>query len=603
VVGVAVGVAVGIAVGIAVGVVFGVAFSVFFGVTLGFVWVLGVLRVYFWLPELLWMLFLALLARQGYAAKCLPYLPPRFDELIHLPLPFMDGLIVEAYTENPAAARQTIDYLIASTNQQKVAAFAMTEIAVNCLNKCQTLNDIAAIAEQLAWIPSPPPPEVGELLPQFLDLSQIIRAATTGTSAYRQTELFAPPITALTQLQNSLAFSKDAAVATTFGSIAQRWLGILQAARRTLESQASQSAEIPPAYIAGAALDPETAQNRFKGRADLFREIEDLALAAQPPVLFLQGGRRTGKTSALKYLPQKVGAELVPLLIDLQGGASSVTLFGLAEYLAQKIVDAAQQSRNLRLELPDTYELERDPFRALQKWFEQVERTAPNKRFLLCLDEFERLSEVVTVTGSRAHLNFLSYVMQHRRRWIVLFSGSHTLDELDSYWSDYLINTRSLRLSYLQPEDARELILHPVAEFPEIYTSTAVNEMIHLTHCQPFLLQLMGAVLVDRLNQKARETGKDARTQQATVEDVRAVIPQALEVGEGYFRELWRETLTAEQRDLLLRLVGNQELRESDRAVYDQLVKKEVLSSKEGSTLPSFQVPLVEKYIKQYSSV
>jgi len=104
----------------------------------------------------------------------------------------------------------------------------------------------------------------------------------------------------LPQLKNSLAFGKNAKVATTSGSTLQRWLSLLETALRTLEEQGRFSKEIRQVYIAGNALDPQTAENRFKRRMDLFREIETLALSESPPVLLLYGGRRTGKTSSLK---------------------------------------------------------------------------------------------------------------------------------------------------------------------------------------------------------------------------------------------------------------------------------------------------------------
>ncbi|MGL4499569.1 MAG: hypothetical protein ACRCU2_10955, partial [Planktothrix sp.] len=105
-------VALGIASGIEFGIASDVASDVILGLLLALALILGVLRVYFWIPELLWSLALFLISRQGSASKTLPYLPPRFDELIYLPLPFLDTLIIESYPENPAAARQTIDYLI-----------------------------------------------------------------------------------------------------------------------------------------------------------------------------------------------------------------------------------------------------------------------------------------------------------------------------------------------------------------------------------------------------------------------------------------------------------------------------------------------------------
>ena len=151
-----------------------------------------------------------------------------------------------------------------------------------------------------------------------------------------------------------------------------------------------------------------------------------------PPTLLLYGGRRKGKTSTLKYLPRKVGGDLIPLWIDVQGIADAITLTGVAKSLAQQIIDSARTSRNLTLPYPNREELKTEPFPTLRNWFTTIERTAPGKRFLLCLDEFERLEEVIATTNSRAPLNFLRHLIQHRPAWTLLFCGSHTLDEMES---------------------------------------------------------------------------------------------------------------------------------------------------------------------------
>ncbi|BAY46953.1 hypothetical protein SAMD00079811_45690 [Scytonema sp. HK-05] len=591
--GVALGVAVGVGFGVGFGVAVGVGFGVGFGVAIGVGWILGVLRVYFWVPELLWMLILGLLTLQKNSVLALRYLPPRFDELIRLPLPFMGEMIVEAYRENPTAARETIDYLINSTNQQPVVLQAMASIAVTRLNSCQTLSDIADMTEELAWIPSPPPKELGLVLPQLLDMSQDVSAARQATAAHRQSELLNRPISALRRLKNSLALGKNAEVATTFGSIIQRWQSILETAQRNLEEQGRLSKEIRQVYIAGNALDPQTAENRFKGRMDLFREIETLALSESPPVLLLYGGRRTGKTSSLKYLPDKVGASLIPLLVDLQGAASATTLQGLANNLVSQITEAARRlPRRLDLPYPDLGRT--DPFIALQNWLGQIERTLPDKRFLLCLDEYERLSEVVEATSSRVPLNFLRYILQHRTSWTLLFSGSHELSELPTYWSDYLINTRALRLTYLHESEARELIEKPVEDFPKIYAPEAVDAIIRLTRCQPYLVQLMCYEVMELLNRGIRQNQRDAATIKATVHDVETVIPTVLERGDQYFRELWTG-FTESDRNLLQRLLQGETPTTQDKASVRKLVRKEILYKES----VEFQVPLVQKYVEQ----
>ncbi|MFN6531327.1 AAA family ATPase [Nostoc sp. ChiSLP03a] len=593
--GVVVGVVVGVALGVAGGVVKDVAFGVALGMALGVVFILGVLRVYFWLPELLWTLTLFLLSRNVKRVNCLRYLPPRFDELIILPLPFMDLMIVEAYRKNPDIARETINYLITSTNQQKVAAQAISGIAVDIFNRCQMLSDIVEIANQLAWIPSPSPKELGIVLTQFLEISQNVRASQEATSLYRRYELLNIPITALRQLGQSLALTKDARVAVSFGNAAQNWLTILETAQRTLEEQAQQSQEIRQVYIAGNSLDPETARNRFKGRIDIFREIESLALSEQPPVLLLYGGRRTGKTSALKYLPYRIGSDIVPLLVDLQGAASATTLKGLAENLAQQIIEAARRlPRKVFLPNPDANKLAEDPFPALQNWLADIERNNSGKQFLLCLDKYERLSEVVEATSSRAPLNFIRNLLQHQHQWILLFSGSQELSELDDYWSDYLINTRALRMTYLQESEARDLIQQPVENFSNIYEPTAVDEIIQLTRCQPYLVQLVCYEVVELLNRDIRRNRREADTAKATAQDVKEVIPVVLERGDQYFRELWK-SLTDSDRFLLRRIIYGETPTQQDKGVIRKLTRKEILTP-EGN---AFQVPLVQKYIEQ----
>ncbi|WP_375453016.1 AAA family ATPase [uncultured Nostoc sp.] len=600
--GMAFGVAVGVTFGVLGSVAGGVAFGVALGMAGGVTWILGVLRGYFWLPELLWILTLFFVSSNGNRVNCLRYLPSRFDELIILPLPFMDVMIVEAYRKNPDVARETINYLITSTNQQKVAAQAISGIAGDILNRCQRLSDIVQIANQLAWIPSPASKELGIVLPQFLDISQNVRASEEATSLYRKYELLNIPITELRQLGQSLALTKDARVAVSFGNTAQSWLTILETAQHTLEEQAQQSTEIRQVYIAGNSLDPETAKNRFKGRIDIFREIESLALSEQPPVLLIYGGRKTGKTSALKYLPYRIQANIVPLLVDVQGTAAATTLKGLAENLAQQIIEAARRlPRKVFLPNPDAKKLAEDPFPALQTWFAEIERNNSGKQFLLCLDEYERLGEVVEATSSRAPLNFIRNLLQHQRKWILLFSGSQELSELDDYWSDYLINTRALRMTYLHELEARDLIQQPVENFSDIYEPTAIDEIIQVTRCQPYLVQLVCYEVVELLNRDIRRNRREADTAKATAQDVKEVIPVVLERGDQYFRELWKSLADSDVydglrlRNLLRRIIQGETPTQQDQGVIRKLTRKEILTQ-EGN---AFQVPLVEKYIEQ----
>lgn len=568
---------------------------IIYGVLYSILFILGVFRVYFWLPELLWVTLLFLFTRQGRFVSKLRHLPPYFDELIRLPLPFMSTMIVEAYRENPEKARETIAYLTNSTNQQQVAATTIVNIALVTLEDCQTLHDIIAITEELAWIPSPSPPEIGTVLPQFIDISRSVQSAELATTIYRKAELLKTPIDSLTQIQQSFVFIKNRRIANTSSNIVQKWLSILETARRNLQEQSRYAQEIPLVYIAGNALDPDTAHNRFKGRQDIFREIENIALMSPPPTLLLYGGRRTGKTSTLKYLPQKVGGNLIPLRVDVQGIADAITLPGLAKSLVQQIIDSARTSRNLTLPYPDKEELKTDPFPTLRDWFTTIERKVSGKRFLLCLDEFECLQKFIAATNSHAPLDFLRHIIQHRKHWTLLFSGSHTLDEIEDYWSDYLINTREVRVSYLEQPEAEELIVHPVPDFADIYVPETVERIIYWTRCQPYLVQLLCSELVDYLNKKYPQNALNIK---ATSQDVDDIIPKALISGNPYFDEFWRNSLNEQQRECMRNLINKATPTPENRKALRKLIQKEILEHDSVDGV-RFQVPLIERSIRE----
>jgi AAA+ ATPase superfamily predicted ATPase len=577
--------------------IIGLLVNFVFAIGIGIGYIISILRVYFWLPEIWWM-FIQFLTSQLDPQNIDVYVrntPPFFDELIILPLPFMDEMIFETYKTHPQLAEGILDYLISYTNQQKLASRVIIDINVDTFIRCRKVSDIVAITNQPIRRISQTPAGLDNVLLPFLEISQAVRAAHEATSRYRQYELLNIPIRDLKALKQNLAFNKNARLTTLFSKVAELWLIILETAKNTLKQEAEKTQEIYQVYIAGNSLDPETAENRFKGRIDIFREIENLTLSASPPVLLLFGGRRTGKTSALKYLPHKIGSTIIPLLVDLQGAAAATTLRGLAENLAKSIIEAAQRlPTKINLSYPDEEQIRQEPFLALQTWFTEIERTYPNKKFLLCLDEYERLSEVIESTNSHVPLNFLRNVIQHQRKWILLFSGSHQLSELPDYWSDCLINTRALRMSYLEELEARELIVNPIEEFPQIYELDTIDEIIKLTHCQPYLVQLLCYELVELINRDIRRKTKEHKIAKVTIQDVKFIIPIVLERGDQYFRELWT-SLANNDRDFIRRLISSETPTQQDQGVIKKLIRKEILTP-EGN---AFQVPLVQKFVEQ----
>ena len=574
------------------GVAGGVAYGVAVGVAVGVAAVMTTIRLHLWLLEFLVVCFYYFRELLLAPPPRLTQLPFYFDEQIIIPLPFLERWLVQAYDKVPQQSLNTLDYLTNTTNQQPLVSKVKIRIVLEKFAHCRKLNDLLPLKDKFTWLPDPLPEEFDPAINDLLEISQDCRSAVQASTAYRSAQQLKPTLERLRNLQNSLAFNKSR-YTSTLGQICQQWLSIITTAQQNYQNQSQASEEIPPAYIAGNALSPNDAKDGFKGRQDIFKQIETSSLSSSPPILLLYGGRRTGKTSSLKYLPRKVDSTLLPLLVDLQGCAITQQLSTFVREFCRLLRQSASDNFGLRIAPPNDEELEKDPLPALQNWLRDIENLKPHKRFLLCIDEYERLDDVIEETGSRAPLNFFRSFMQNNPRWILLFSGSHTIDELQSYWIDALIGTQSIRMTYLKREEAIDLIRKPVPDFPDIYSDETVDRILYWTNRQPYLIQLLATVLVEVLNQRP-----NPRKQRPTPEDIDDIVPKVLERGSTYFNEFWRRSMTAEQQQILTQLMLDGNLDGVPKSQIRRLIReKEVLRQTDGEH--RFQVPLIETYCRE----
>jgi hypothetical protein len=296
---------------------------------------------------------------------------------------------------------------------------------------------------------------------------------------------------------------------------------------------ASGREQIPNVYHSGTPLIKES--KTFKGRRDLFHALggELVNPSGQRPALLLFGARRMGKSSTLKQLPAQLGPQIIPASLDLQTSGAVESAAGLLYLLAREIVRSARQERRLSLPELGRAQLEGDPYLAFQEWLEQVEKKLGDYYWvLLALDEFEALGEMLAAGRADERIfQTLRGLMQHHPRITVLLSGAHTLEELPPLWSNYLISTRMLKVGPLAEADARELVTHPIPDFPLTYDEDAVELLLRETGCHPNWLQFTCREIVESLNNADR-----FHAVCADVESALGKVPQALA---GDFKDLW----------------------------------------------------------------
>ena len=240
-----------------------------------------------------------------------------------------------------------------------------------------------------------------------------------------------------------------------------------------------------------------------------------------------------GKSSLLEMLPVQLGAGTTVVKLNFQGLSGSPLRAEPHCLLAGEVAKA-------RPEAPEpphgaAWGLTLDWLRLVDE-----ELAQRDMRVLIAIDEVERLQDgIAEGWASTDFLDFVRAAGDVLRRIRLLLVSAYPIPRLGPHWPDRLISALSREITYLQPEEARELICHPAPGFPEIYPEGSVDHLISQTRCHPYLIQLVCDELCYRLNEKQRL--------HAVHEDMQAAIDAAFGKT-SLFDELWRQHNEPEQK-------------------------------------------------------
>ncbi|MEH2451789.1 AAA family ATPase [Nostoc sp.] len=546
--GVAGGVAVGVAGGVAVGVARGVAVGVAVGVAFG---VAAVLRVTInsWRPVLsfpfltIWNYLLYRLDKERNSkSPCLLRFHSAFwDEWQRLHLPRLDEHLLFVIENNPVEGKAALEYL--STSPQRWAAQAVQiELDARSLQGCA---DVEAIREaHRSLVSSELKSEVSPLLRIFSRISEDVDAALNQASAYNQRLLLRDVADKLNlQLQNFARSSDKYTV--RFYPIIKSWREIVTNYIDELAKITELRQEIDSPYIIGVPLILE--QEIYTRRDDIGLRIEQLLLDHRRPPLLLYGQRRMGKTSLLNNIGKLLPNSIIPMFVDLQGAPSSASDHAGFLYNLAREMEKSAKKQGLTLPSLAREVLKSDPFTYFYEWLDKVEQALEQNTALLALDEFEVLDNAIAKGrfDEQDVLGMLRHLIQHRPRFNVLLAGSHTIKEYQR-WASYLINVQVVHISYLKEAEARKLIEHPIKDFTLRYEPNAIERVLQLTRCHPFLVQLLCAEIIVLKNEQDPSIRR-----LAILADVEAAIPEALQSGGFFFADIQNNQVDATGQAIL----------------------------------------------------
>lgn len=111
----------------------------------------------------------------------------------------------------------------------------------------------------------------------------------------------------------------------------------------------------------------------------------------------------------------------------------------IVEIIVEAITTALENHQFTSIPGIDEEEVLLDCFPALNDWMKQIENILRCK-FLVFLEDFENVDKVVNYTGLKTCLNFLkAWNTSISDAWNLIFCTSKKHEELEIYWSDYLI--------------------------------------------------------------------------------------------------------------------------------------------------------------------
>lgn len=535
--------------------------------------------------------------------------PIHFDNRSFYPIPKLEEMLQIAADENRKKALEEIAFIVKERKHRRFDAWAVSlQLAVKDLSKCIDMDTIATASEQLQDFLSPTVDMIDPVWrPDLMRFDEVSKDALNYLHVKRKKarEL------ALENMEWNL---KKISIAAGFreevlSKIASEWLAIVEAERSELAEKV-EIGYIDNPYIVGSFL--ETSSQLYVGRQDIFDRLEE-ELRKGYKTFLLIGERRMGKSSTLQQLSKYLGSKYIPVIYSLQSPSmlSNASAFlytvaeGIYEALKSRRWEVEPLSLNRLLNIQNRRG-EKELYPAFNKWLLEIDRKLGQEKLklLLVFDEYELLTEKNDLYFDRSHLEtWLEEIIDKSGNMVFLFSGLPPTGERNL--QKLLNNAKQLKISLLDKEESRKLILHPVQTFPgeRTFGEDVVNEIIRVTGGHPFLIQALCSEIIFLLNKEKRD--------QSMLEDVTIAADRVLDSWSHYFSELWERT-NEDQRTCLrvLKKMGraNQRTIEKQADLYENRVRKALFSLSnrdlvlKDNEMYAIAIPLFEKMITKFDN-
>jgi tetratricopeptide (TPR) repeat protein/GTPase SAR1 family protein len=282
-------------------------------------------------------------------------------------------------------------------------------------------------------------------------------------------------------------------------------------------------------YVAGPAI---TNDYGFYGRLDLIEAVVNTLTTTLQNAIVLHGQRRIGKSSLLHRLRRDeiLRQEYLPIFFDLQtqdGYPPGRILANLAQTIVMEL--------KLTIAWPSEADLAVNHSQFQRVFLPEVYRHLGHKRLLFLFDEFDvvvppDVDDFVSIQTLLGHV-LQTLIENEPKKLAFVFVVGRRLDLLAEGYQRLFKGTVAKPVGRLGQKETDALLTELGKQGGIHYTSKALAEIWALTDGHPYLTQLIGLVIFERL--------RNQKTRQVSVADVEACLDPAMEKGEAALNWYW----------------------------------------------------------------
>ena len=392
---------------------------------------------------------------------------------------------------------------------------------------------------------------------------------------------------------------------------------------------------IPNPYERLANGGPVTDTSMFYGRKEFIDVITEAILTAESKQVIIFGQKRSGKSSVLFHLRDKLKGTLKTFPVSFSIGdifenlSTASFFYKILAVIAEELEALAFEDKVVPAFVPPTYQQfcespnPADLFRKNIRRFKRESRLLDDwkdRKLVIMIDEFTYLYTAIKdgeVSGSIMK-QWKAITQNQDSTFSSVLVGQDVFPEFKAEFPNEFGVTQDQRLTYLAPPYARKLIEEPVwnkATNKSRFVGNAVDAIIEYTSCNPYYIQIFCARLITEMNRK-----KSLAATKADVEEVAdSFIYGGNALADDKFDNLLNpgekydiQKIPAKHAKAVLRQIANgsrtigfcprenisiEEFpKEYEDEILEDLVHREILERKQGKNF-KIQVKLFERWL------